>query len=346
MNRSRQNGAVSILVLLLGFVLPAAALADGREIGLGQDHEQTRSQSAEPSQNQSQPPIHPEEKPASQCEPKPGTSVTICPPSLADLAREQRAERDKNPNPPSRVFTNDNLPKSSAGLSIVGPPPGEEIASAKTENQDHTGQSLRRRIADLRERLDTHQRELAVLQQKLGESQVQYYPNPNDILHQEYSREDIDRLTAAIDQKKQQIEADQQALSDAQDELSRLGLSATPSEAGHEPLRSKPDLSGVKEGSEEYWRLRFKAAREALARAEEQQKLAEDELVLLQSQQAHEIASGGAGAFDSEIAAKQAEVDSKRKATEEAQHELDSLEQEFEQSDAPQAWSEPEQNSG
>jgi ribosomal protein L19E len=341
MTCSRQEGAISVLVLLLGFSLPAEAIEAGRGIGLGQGQEQTRSQSPAQSQKQGESRIQAQEKAASQCEPKPGSSVVICPPSLGQIARQQRAERDNSSNPPPRVFTNDNLPKSSGGLSIIGPPPGEKNAFAKAMNETHAAGVLHRRVADLRQQLETHQRELAVLQQKLGENEVQYYPNPNDTLHQEYSREDINRLTLAIDQKKKQIDADQQALSDAEDELARQGLAPAAPETGDESLPpSKPDLSGVPKGSEQYWRLRFKAAREALAKAQEQQKLAEDEFALLQSQQAHEIASGGAAAFDPQISAKQAEVESKRAAAAQAQRDLDSVEQEFKQSGAPQSWSE------
>lgn len=269
-----------------------------------------------------------------------GTSVVIVPPSLGELAREQRAERTKNPSPPSRVFTNDTLPKASGGVSVIGGSSSEKQAAVTTESEADSPGRLRIRAANLKERLDTHQRELGVLQQKLGESQVQFYPNPNDILHQEYSREDINRLSQAIDEKKQQVEADEQALKDVEDELARRGLAPTLPDVA--PPAPKPDLSGVEKGSEQYWRLRFKAAREAVARAQEQQKLAEDELALLQSQQAHELATGDAAAFDSPITAKQSEVESKRAAVEQAQQELDKLGEEFKTSGSPQAWSEPQ----
>jgi chromosome segregation ATPase len=316
---------VLIWAILLGFALPAGAFkaGPGSGPGPGQGQEQSQSQS--------------QKEAASQ--PKPGASVTIESPSLGDLAREQRAEREKNPSLHPRVFTNDNLPKSSDGLSVVGPPSGEENASASAEDETRTSGRLRQQAAGLKERLDTHQRELGVLQQKLSESEVQYYPNPNDTLHQEYSRQDIDRLTQAIDEKKKQVEADQQALSEAEDELVRRGLSTEP-EPGDES--SKPDLSGVKKGSEKYWRLRFKAAHGELAKAQEQQKLAEDEAALLQSQQAREVASGNASAFDSQISAKQSEAESKRAAVEQAQRDLEALEHELKESGSPQAWSAPE----
>jgi len=74
-------------------------------------------------------------------------------------------------------------------------------------------------MGELQQNLDTHQRDLAVLHQKLGQNMVQFYPDPNKQLQQQYSRSDIDKVNAAIDQKKQQIEADQKAISDLQQEV-------------------------------------------------------------------------------------------------------------------------------
>ena len=294
-------------------------------------------------QSQKQPQVQAQEKSSPKDQARPGSSAVVSSPSLGEFAREQRAERARSSSPAPRVFTNENLPKSSGGLSIVGPPAGQENAPTLSTSGNETAARLRGKAGDIREQLDTHQRELAVLQQKLGESQVQYYPNPNDTLHQEYSRQDIDRLTLAIEQKKGQIEADQQALSEAEDELAKRGLASNAPMAGAESSPApKPDLSGVPKDSEQYWRRRFKAAREALKQTQEQQKLAEDELALLQSQQAHEMASGGAAAFDDQISAKRGEVESKRAAAEQAQRDLESLEQEFSKSGSPEAWSQPE----
>jgi len=172
-----------------GLVLATLGLARSIELTDTQVHAQSECQG----QNKDQT--------ADGCPPQPGTAI-ITQPSLAELARKQRAERAKESNPRPTTFTNDNLPRNSGGLSVVGPPPGEENTRASTGEGNSSAAGLRRRVADLQQQLDTHQRELNVLQQKLGQSRLQYYPNPNDTLHQEYSREDIDRLTLAINQKK------------------------------------------------------------------------------------------------------------------------------------------------
>jgi chromosome segregation ATPase len=53
--------------------------------------------------------------------------------------------------------------------------------------------------------------------------QLQNYSDPMKTLQQEVTRSDINEKTAKIEAKKQQIEADKQAISDAEDELRKSG---------------------------------------------------------------------------------------------------------------------------
>jgi hypothetical protein len=270
-------------------------------------------------------------------------------PSLADLAREQRALQATKPAQPLKIYTNDNLPSAAGNLTILGTPEmkgGAEAAAGKPDvsTAKHGEEYYRAREHELRALLDVHQRELEVLQQRLGQNQVEYYSNPSEALQQQYSREDINRLQAAIDQKQQQVDADRQALTDLEDDLRRQGGDSgwLNAEAPATQPAARPDLSGVQKGSEEYWRLRFKAAREALAHAQEARQLAEDELGLLQSQQAHDWGTPAAASADSRIEEKRNEVASKREAESEAQQQLEALEKEFQQSGAPDEWNKPD----
>jgi hypothetical protein len=269
-------------------------------------------------------------------------------PSLGDLARKQRAQAT-SPLKSPKVYTNDNLPSAAGNLTILGTPEmkgGAEAAAGKpaVSTAKHGEEYYCTREHELRQRLDVHQRELEVLQQRLGQNQVQYYSNPSEALQQQHSREDINRLQEAIDQKQQQVDADRQALTDLEDELRSQGGDPgwLHAEASASHPAARPDLSGVQKGSEEYWRLRFKAAREALAHAQEARQLAEDELGLLQSQQAHDWGTSAATSADSRIAEKSNEVASTREAETEAQQELDALDNEFQQSGAPEEWSKPD----
>jgi hypothetical protein len=171
-------------------------------------------------------------------------------PSLGDLARQLRAQREKS-SQKARVFTNDNLPArtpeedQSISKGISGGPAQPEAAKteekpAKTEAKASTGAEaeggssegphdekyFRKRMSDLRAQLDLHQRELDVLQKKLSQGQLAYYPDPNRTLTQEstpafYS--DQNKLRQQINEKQAQIAEDQKAIQDLQEQLRREG---------------------------------------------------------------------------------------------------------------------------
>ncbi len=115
---------------------------------------------------------------------------------------------------------------------------------------------------------------------------------------------------------------------------------STAPEAGQ--AASEPEKAESKQGTKEYWQSRFKAARARLADAEERQQLAEDELNLLQIQDARELNPTTKAELADKIKAKQDEVSGSRAATEEAKKALEDLENEFKASGAPDEWSEAE----
>jgi chromosome segregation ATPase len=148
--------------------------------------------------------------------------------SLGDIARQLKAKKAKEAKP-VLVITNDNisLPKddasgfsaSSQGKSSANSALGAPGGLA----QGHDAQYFRSRLSSLQNQLDTHKRELEVLQQKLGQNQMQYYPDPNKALQQQYSRSDINKLTADIDAKKQQLADDEKAIEDLHEQLRHEG---------------------------------------------------------------------------------------------------------------------------
>jgi len=95
-------------------------------------------------------------------------------------------------------------------------------------------------------------------------------------------------------------------------------------------------------GTREYWQSRFKSARARLADAEEHQQLAEDELNLLQIQDARELDPTTKAELADKIKAKEDEVSVGRAATEKARKTLEDLQTEFKASGAPDEWSETE----
>lgn len=147
--------------------------------------------------------------------------------SLGDIARQLKAQKAKEPKP-VMVITNDNLPGSKEGSGFDATAKGKSSANAAPAGAEelapaHDEMYFRSHLSSLQSQLDTHKRELDVLQQKLGQNQMQYYPNPQDSLMQQYSRSDINKLTADIDAKKQQIADDEKAIDDLHEQLRREG---------------------------------------------------------------------------------------------------------------------------
>jgi DNA repair exonuclease SbcCD ATPase subunit len=153
--------------------------------------------------------------------------------AAARKAREQKKDQPKS----ARVFDNDNIP-TQGGVSAVGSAPGGESiaggAAAEPDGDQAAGKTAapasgndektwRERFARLRKKLEQDQADLEIMQRELGVLDVQYYNDPMKGMQQGYTRSDINEKTAKIDEKKKQIEADQQALSDAEDELRRSG---------------------------------------------------------------------------------------------------------------------------
>jgi hypothetical protein len=148
--------------------------------------------------------------------------------TLAEAARKAREERKQAPKA-TRVFTNDNIPTageiSSVGATPASNEPTGAASPSKTAGKAPTNdeKTWRARFASLRHKLEQDQAELSIMERELGQLNLQYYPDPNKQMQQQFSREDINKKTAAIEEKKTQVAADQQAISDAEDALRRAG---------------------------------------------------------------------------------------------------------------------------
>jgi hypothetical protein len=149
--------------------------------------------------------------------------------SLAEAARRAREQKKDTPKQ-AKVITNDNIPKEG-GISAVGeePPAAEnaENASADAAKSDKAGASdekkWRERFEKLRHKLEQDQADLDVMQRELGVLDLQYYNDPVKGMQQGLTRSDINEKTAKIAAKQKEIEADKQAISDAEDDLRQAG---------------------------------------------------------------------------------------------------------------------------
>jgi hypothetical protein len=136
------------------------------------------------------------------------------------------------------------------------------------------------------------------------------------------------------------------------------GLSSTPAQgpstaesSGQQPATGTaetPKQTGTEGSAEDkmktkdYWQGKFKAARAELAKAEEEQQVVEDELNLLQIQQARELDPTAQNEVNGKVDARKAEAESKRATTAKARQALDDLTKEFNDSGAPEDWSKTE----
>jgi hypothetical protein len=173
--------------------------------------------------------------PPAQIAPAPATD------SLAAAARRAReARKDQAQAKPATVFDNDNIP-TQGGVSAVGQ--AGEAANADGSAVDAGASSgsagaaaapsatpgpndekaWRETFAKLRKKLQQDQDAADVMQRELGVLDVQYYNDPNKALQQNLTRSDINEKTAKIDAAKAKIAADNQAISDAEDQLRRAG---------------------------------------------------------------------------------------------------------------------------
>jgi chromosome segregation ATPase len=149
------------------------------------------------------------------------------PDSLADAARRARAQKKEEPKA-TKVFTNENIP-STASISTSAPTPGDASATPSDADSGKAPKGSdekmwRDKFAKLNHQLDQDQAELDVLQRELGVLSNQYYGgDPVKAMQQGMSQSEITEKNAKIDAKKKDVEADKQAIADAEVDLRKAG---------------------------------------------------------------------------------------------------------------------------
>ena len=232
MRKDLLSAAVAAFLLLSGDAF-ARQSAQGQP-SQNQAQQSQQAQQAAPSNAQS---AAPASSPAATAQAPSSQSTAVTPPrqedSLAAAARKAREQKkDQAGAKPARVFSNDNIP-TTGGISAVGEnasaaggadgAAGAAGAPAAAAPSGSGEAEWRRRFANLRKKLEQDQTELELMQRELGVLDVQYYSDPVKTLQQGYSRSDINEKTDKIEAKKKAIEADQQAIADAEDELQKAG---------------------------------------------------------------------------------------------------------------------------
>jgi len=152
---------------------------------------------------------------------------------VADAARKAR-EQQKTAPKPKKVYTDDDIKpatpaqesggqgQAAAGAGGTGTAEGAQGA-AGAAGQESPEATWRKRFADQRTKIEKAEKELDILQREEEKAQLQYYPDPQKALQEQYSRKDINDKQAKIDAKKKEIADLKQQLSDMEDELRKSG---------------------------------------------------------------------------------------------------------------------------
>ena len=153
---------------------------------------------------------------------------------VADAARRSR-EAKQNAAKPKKVYTDDDIarPKPAPPATTANPAPGTQPADAavtttpaatNTADEDaKTEASWRGRFKDQRDKIARAEKELDILQRETQKAQIQYYPDPQKAMNEQYTRKDINDKEAKIEAKRQEIAALKQGLTDLEDALRKAG---------------------------------------------------------------------------------------------------------------------------
>jgi chromosome segregation ATPase len=155
---------------------------------------------------------------------------------VADAARHAREAKQTAPKP-KKVYTDDDVSKSkpapaatsTSGDSSTTKESSKPIAgtSAKTttsaDNDAKVEADWRKRFKEQRENIARAEKELDILQRENQKDQIQYYPDPQKAMTEQYTRKDINEKEAKIEAKRKEIEQLKQGLADLEDALRKAG---------------------------------------------------------------------------------------------------------------------------
>jgi hypothetical protein len=155
---------------------------------------------------------------------------------VADAARRAREAKQNAPKP-KKVYTDDDVSKSkpapaatsTSGDSSTTKESFKPIAgtSAKTttsaDNDAKVEADWHKRFKEQRENIARAEKELDILQRENQKDQIQYYPDPQKAMTEQYTRKDINEKEAKIEAKRKEIEQLKQGLADLEDALRKAG---------------------------------------------------------------------------------------------------------------------------
>jgi hypothetical protein len=165
---------------------------------------------------------------------------------VADAARKAR-EAKKDAPKPKKVYTDDDVKTNApapeaAATSAPGNANGTAAATiaqtagdtTKTGDDTKAGNATkaedpnsetawRKRFQTQRGKIAKAEKELDILGRELEKAQLEYYPDPQKALREQFDRADINKKTAKIDAKTKELDELRQGLNDLEDQLRKSG---------------------------------------------------------------------------------------------------------------------------
>jgi chromosome segregation ATPase len=154
---------------------------------------------------------------------------------VADAARRAREAKQTAPKP-KKVYTDDDVSRSKPAPAATSTADNSSTqqsskpvagTSAKTQtpaDQDAKAEAdWRKRFKERHDNIARAEKELDILQRENQKDQIQYYPDPQKAMTEQYTRKDINEKDAKIAAKQKEIEQLKQGLSDLEDALRKAG---------------------------------------------------------------------------------------------------------------------------
>jgi hypothetical protein len=150
---------------------------------------------------------------------------------VADAARRAREAKQTSPKP-RKVYTDDDVSKpkpappvttakdDSSTKESTPPVAGSSAKTPTSAEQDAKAEAdWRKRFKEQHESIARAEKELDILQRETQKDQIQYYPDPQKAMTEQYTRKDINEKDAKIAAKQKEIEQLKQGLADLEDAL-------------------------------------------------------------------------------------------------------------------------------
>jgi chromosome segregation ATPase len=155
--------------------------------------------------------------------------------SVADAARRAREAKQTAPKP-KKVYTDDDVSRPKPAPAATSTTnnsstqdssklaAGTSAGTPTTSDQDaKTEADWRKRFKEQHDNIARAEKELDILQREGQKDQIQYYPDPQKAMSEQYTRKDINEKDAKIAAKQKEIEQLKQGLSDLEDALRKAG---------------------------------------------------------------------------------------------------------------------------